>query len=212
MIQETQLATTQIEAILAKPGRSWSFEERKTIVDWLFPADPYDLGCYAIKFLRSEWPRLPLDVANEAFSSFLGRRLDRLLSLYDPDLGNLKGYLRFCLRRHCQSCAFRQWKKDVRQADLTEEVGNLGSVLATSIQELPDRRLEQREVIRTLPKVFGRLSDQHRQALMMRAEGKSYEEIARDLGVSLAVVKNRLHRARLQLRRELAEIRTGCGI
>ncbi|NGO38255.1 RNA polymerase sigma factor [Limisphaera ngatamarikiensis] len=53
-------------------------------------------------------------------------------------------------------------------------------------------------------KALMRLPDHQRVPLVLyHMEGLSYEEIARELGVSLAKVKTDLHRARLALRRQL---------
>ena len=64
--------------------------------------------------------------------------------------------------------------------------------------ETSEARVEMEQAIRTLPEKL-------RVVFVMRElEGLSTEETAQVLGVSIAVVKTRLHRARLQLRERLS--------
>lgn len=73
--------------------------------------------------------------------------------------------------------------------------------------EIPDHRfapeseLERRELRAALERALQRLSDEHRQALVLRElEGLSYAEIAAHLGLEPGTVKSRIARARLALR------------
>ncbi|HVG06168.1 MAG TPA: sigma-70 family RNA polymerase sigma factor [Thermoanaerobaculia bacterium] len=215
MIHESE-AARKIEAILVKPGRSWSPEERQIVLDWLLRRDPFDLGLCASNFFRNRWPGIAKEDALEIFNSFLERRLDRLLGFYNPEQGKLKTYLRFCLQRHCQARAFRLWKRDQKHRESPFFSPDMESELLrardVSIEGNPARRLEQWELGRELQIALDSLPAQYRQALTLYAEGKSYEEIARELDVTLAVVKNRLHRARQRLRREFPELRPKSGI
>jgi RNA polymerase sigma-70 factor (ECF subfamily) len=65
----------------------------------------------------------------------------------------------------------------------------------------PHARAEQDSELAAALRALQRLPEIDRAALLMRAaEDMSYEEIARALGLSLASVKVRIHRARLALR------------
>lgn len=64
----------------------------------------------------------------------------------------------------------------------------------------PQRALEQDELRRAVNAALSRLSDDHRQVLVLREiNGLSYEEIGRILSLSPGTVKSRLARARLSL-------------
>lgn len=67
----------------------------------------------------------------------------------------------------------------------------------------PAQIAEQREGFAVLARTIAGLPAEQRAALVLREfEGLSYEETARVLGVSLAAVKSRIHRARLNVLEE----------
>jgi RNA polymerase sigma-70 factor (ECF subfamily) len=64
----------------------------------------------------------------------------------------------------------------------------------------PDRIAEARWQVQDLKRAIGRLTPEQRAPLVLRElEGRTYEEIATALDVSIPAVKSRLHRARLEL-------------
>jgi RNA polymerase sigma-70 factor (ECF subfamily) len=64
----------------------------------------------------------------------------------------------------------------------------------------PDRDLERRELRDSLRRALDRLPADQREAFVMKhAEGRSYEEMAELLGVSVGALKMRVHRARESL-------------
>lgn len=70
----------------------------------------------------------------------------------------------------------------------------------------PDTRLEQQETRRAVRAGLARLSDEHRQVLVMRElSGLSYQEIGDILDLEAGTVKSRIARARLALRKILLE-------
>ncbi len=70
----------------------------------------------------------------------------------------------------------------------------------------PDARLDQQEQRRALEAGLARLSQEHRQVLVMREiNGLSYQEIGDILGLESGTVKSRIARARLALRKILLE-------
>lgn len=70
----------------------------------------------------------------------------------------------------------------------------------------PDRELERREMRRAVADGLARLSDEHRQVLVMREiNGLSYQEIAQTLDLEVGTVKSRIARGRLALRKILLE-------
>lgn len=70
----------------------------------------------------------------------------------------------------------------------------------------PYEQLQKKSAMETLEKALTQLSDEHRTVIVMRdLNGLEYEEISSILKVSLGTVKSRLSRARLALRKVLAE-------
>jgi RNA polymerase sigma-70 factor, ECF subfamily len=64
----------------------------------------------------------------------------------------------------------------------------------------PYAQAEQKEKLHSVMAELQRLPESSRSALLMRAvDGMAYEEIAQVLGISLASVKVKIHRARLAL-------------
>jgi RNA polymerase sigma-70 factor (ECF subfamily) len=71
---------------------------------------------------------------------------------------------------------------------------------------LPEEEMDKAEVRAELERAVNALPESLKAAFILRElEGLSTEETASAQGVSVDVVKTRLHRARLQLREELAE-------
>jgi len=67
-------------------------------------------------------------------------------------------------------------------------------------QANPYKQAEQKEKLASVLTELQKLPEESRSALLMRAvDGMAYEEIARALGISLAAVKVKIHRARLAL-------------
>lgn len=65
----------------------------------------------------------------------------------------------------------------------------------------PEDELERKELRRSVGEALLKLSDEHRQVLVLReVEGLSYAEIARALELEEGTVKSRIARARLNLR------------
>lgn len=68
----------------------------------------------------------------------------------------------------------------------------------------PQTELERKELQQAIQRGLERLSDEHRQALVLReVNGLSYAEIAQVLGIEEGTVKSRISRARLALRKVL---------
>jgi len=72
-------------------------------------------------------------------------------------------------------------------------------------QQAPDQSLLSREALEVISKAIERLPEDFRVVLVLRdVEGLDNEEVARILDLSVPAVKSRLHRARLLLRKKLA--------
>ena len=96
-------------------------------------------------------------------------------------------------RFHCRE------KKHRREPSLDDEDSGLAARLADPTPS-PQRVLEREELRQAVSAALSRLSDDHRQVLVLReVSGLSYEEIGQTLGLSSGTVKSRLARARLSL-------------
>jgi RNA polymerase sigma-70 factor (ECF subfamily) len=77
---------------------------------------------------------------------------------------------------------------------------------------LPDTEVLRKELREELDRAIGELPDIYRSVIMLRdIEELSTEEAAEVLGVSIEVIKTRLHRARLSLRQKLDEYLRGAA-
>jgi RNA polymerase sigma-70 factor (ECF subfamily) len=71
----------------------------------------------------------------------------------------------------------------------------------------PDERAATRQVASALGRALARLPDEAREVLLLRdVEGLDGGEAAAALGIGLAAMKSRLHRARLELKERVEEI------
>jgi RNA polymerase sigma-70 factor (ECF subfamily) len=76
-------------------------------------------------------------------------------------------------------------------------------------QESPLDEVEARELGGEIEAAIAKLRPEYRSCILLRhVEGRAYEEIAEILGLPLGTVKTYIHRARNELRRELAHLRT----
>lgn len=76
-------------------------------------------------------------------------------------------------------------------------------------QESPLDEVEARELGGEIETAIARLRPEYRSCILLRhVEGRAYEEIAEILGLPLGTVKTYIHRARNELRRELAHLRS----
>ena len=75
-------------------------------------------------------------------------------------------------------------------------------------QESPLDEVEARELGGEIEAAIAKLRPEYRSCILLRhVEGRAYEEIADILGLPLGTVKTYIHRARNELRRELAHLR-----
>jgi RNA polymerase sigma-70 factor (ECF subfamily) len=103
-------------------------------------------------------------------------------------MATVKGYL-FTIARNLYLQGLRSKRRHVA---LAEELRDP--------QPDPHVRAEQSAKVDAVFAGLQKLPEADRAALVMRAvDGMAYEEIARSLGISLAAVKVRIHRARIAL-------------
>jgi RNA polymerase sigma-70 factor, ECF subfamily len=103
------------------------------------------------------------------------------------DLTTVKGYL-FTIARHLY----------IDRCRAASRLAELDPSLPSPAPSVEDRVAAQSDVARVRQAIDG-LPEADRTALLMRAGGISYEEIARALGASVGAVRVRVHRSRKRL-------------
>jgi RNA polymerase sigma-70 factor (ECF subfamily) len=89
--------------------------------------------------------------------------------------------------------------------DETNEAGTVSPALLRDWREIPSETVERDEVRDMLQRAVGNLPDNYRDVFLLRdVEGLDGSETSLALGISVANVKVRLHRARTMLQKELA--------
>jgi RNA polymerase sigma-70 factor (ECF subfamily) len=113
---------------------------------------------------------------------------------YDRERGSLRSFLLGVAR----NIVLKRWRNEHRWESLEEE---------TTVTEPPDA--ERLEVAELVGRAVGLLPPLQREALVLSEyEGMTLEEIAGTVDAEVGTVKTRLHRARENLRRMLACLRS----
>ncbi len=108
-----------------------------------------------------------------------------------------RGWLAQIGRRVCWHLKAREALQPIMQLSALEARGNVPHALATS----PEEQVSRDELHRILTEAVDQLPPEYRSVYVMRdLEGRSGADVARQLGISLAAQKSRLHRARSQVR------------
>lgn len=137
------------------------------------PEDAWDVAQEA--FFKA-WQGLPRFQGESAFSTWLYR-----------------------LTNNAAIDLLRREKRHRGGQSLDDEALPLASLLADPAPT-PQQQLEQKELLSAVEEGLARLSEEHRQVLVLReVNGLSYEEIARALELSVGTVKSRIARARTAL-------------
>jgi RNA polymerase sigma-70 factor (ECF subfamily) len=106
----------------------------------------------------------------------------------------VKAYL-FAIARNLYRDAVRRQSRQVPMGAVPERADRA---------PLPDRAIEDRQTLATVLRAIQELPEPQREALALSVdEDLRYDQIGAILGCSVAAVKVRIHRARLQLRSEL---------
>ena len=103
--------------------------------------------------------------------------------------------------------AFNCWissRRRRRPSVTLDEAGDVASHARSLGIDTPLEQLEQQERVEMVRRALDQLPDEHRSVLIMREmDGCTYESIAEILGLPVGTVRSRLHRARMQLKRQM---------
>ncbi|MCB9492610.1 MAG: sigma-70 family RNA polymerase sigma factor [Dehalococcoidia bacterium] len=87
-----------------------------------------------------------------------------------------------------------------------EDAEDAGSILPSRLGLDPARVYGRKELLEKIEEALQKLSPAHRQAILLReVEGLSYQEMADVLEISIGTVMSRLHHARKNMQRLLAD-------
>ena len=103
----------------------------------------------------------------------------------------------------------KDWLRAKRPGQSVHDV-DIDDVLDDRVVEerTPERLLSQQQVAERLDRAIQRLPPLYREAFVLKhVEGLSYEEIQQIVGVNVDTLKMRVYKGRLQLSRELAELK-----
>jgi RNA polymerase sigma-70 factor (ECF subfamily) len=150
--------------------------------------DQHKDAVYRFAWRMAGSPAVAEDITQDVFLGFL-----RLPDRFDPDRGTLRAFLLGIAR----NLALKHWRAEHRFEPLDDETaaepvdldaGELGDMVGRAVRALP---LLQREAL-----------------VLAEYEGLTLAEIARAVDADVGTVKSRLHRARENLRRALAPLRS----
>lgn len=150
----------------------------------------YARDVYRFSVYLSGNPTLAEDLTAESFV----RALCGPASLH---VDTVKAYL-FAIARNLYRDIVKRQRRLVPIGEAAEAVDSAPS---------PDRAAENRQMLATLLKAMQRLPESQREALALSLDDDfRYDQIGAILGCSVAAVKVRIHRARLQLRSDLQRL------
>lgn len=143
-------------------------------------------------------PQLVEDLAQESFV-----RAFQKLSTFEPERSFSSWLFKIAHNRTIDHLRLKTYHHvDLEAGDADGE--NTWEVLEAPAVYSPERRAAAHELGQAMDLAVGRLRPNYRQAILLRFQaGLSYQDVADQLGVSLANVKVLLHRARKQLAQEL---------
>lgn len=158
---------------------------------------PYERSVYlmALSMLRNEAEAE--DVAQETF-----------IKAY-RNLGRFRSEARFStwlIAIALNEARARLRRKQPRLTDsIDDEEGSVVPAQLTDWREIPSESLERQEVRGLIQRALATLPLAYREVFVLREiEDRNVKETAETLGITIASVKMRLHRARLMLQKQLA--------
>jgi RNA polymerase sigma-70 factor (ECF subfamily) len=145
---------------------------------------------YRFAWRMTSSPEAAEDIAQDVFLSFL-RRPDG----FDPVRGTLRSFLLGAVR----NLALKRWRGESRWSELDDE-----RLLAEPFD------ITSGDIAEIVGAAVGALPPLQREALILSEyEEMSLEEIGKVVQAEVGTVKSRLHRARENLRRMLAPLKSG---
>lgn len=183
---------------LAKAGREAAYRELLR---------RYERPVFSLIFRMVRDRALAEDLSQETFVKVLNA-----LASYRPEY-KFSSWI-FKIANNAAIDQLRRRELDTLSLDGSPDARTADEVEATALQasdrsESPLEELESRETGTAIERAIARLRPEYRTCILLRhVEGRSYEEIADVMDLPLGTVKTYIHRARLELREYLADLKT----
>jgi len=196
--KDLQALADQEVVALAKAGKEAAYRELLR---------RYERPVFSLIFRMVRDRSLAEDLAQETFVKVLNA-----LGSYRPEY-KFSSWI-FKIANNAAIDQLRRRELDTLSLDGSPEARTADEIEATALQatdraESPLEELESRETGAAIERAIGRLRPEYRTCILLRhVEGRSYEEIAEVMDLPLGTVKTYIHRARLELREYLADLRT----
>jgi RNA polymerase sigma-70 factor (ECF subfamily) len=196
--KDLQALADQEVVALAKAGKEAAYRELLR---------RYERPGFSLIFRMVRDRSLAEDLAQETFVKVLNA-----LGSYRPEY-KFSSWI-FKIANNAAIDQLRRRELDTLSLDGSPEARTADEIEATALQatdraESPLEELESRETGAAIERAIGRLRPEYRTCILLRhVEGRSYEEIADVMDLPLGTVKTYIHRARLELRGYLADLRT----
>ena len=196
--KDLQALGDQEVVALAKAGKQAAYREL---------LKRYERPVFSLIFRMVRDRSLAEDLAQETFVKVLNA-----LASYRPEY-KFSSWI-FKIANNAAIDQLRRRELDTLSLDGSPDARTPDEVEATALQatdraESPLEELESRETGAAIEQAIGRLRPEYRTCILLRhVEGRSYEEIADVMDLPLGTVKTYIHRARLELREYLADLRT----
>jgi len=183
---------------LAKAGKEAAYRELLS---------RYERPVFSLIYRMVRDRALAEDLAQETFIKVLNA-----LDTYRPEF-KFSSWI-FKIANNAAIDQLRKRELDTLSLDGAPGARTAEEVEATALQavdrtESPLAELEARELGGEIEQAIGKLRPEYRTAILLRhVEGRAYEEIAEVMDLPLGTVKTYIHRARLELREYLADLKT----
>jgi RNA polymerase sigma-70 factor, ECF subfamily len=193
-----QALTDQQVIDLARSGRETAFREL---------IDRYQRPVFSLIYRMVRDRERAEDLAQDTFIKVLNA-LDR----YDPKF-KFSSWI-FKIAHNTTLDHLRRKQVDTLSIDGSPHASSAAeqessALTPASSDERPDEYTENRELGVQIEDAIARLRPEYRTAIVLcHVEGRAYDEIAEIMAVPLGTVKTYIHRARNELKRELAHLRT----
>jgi len=167
----------------------------------------YERPVFSLIYRMVRQHALAEDLAQETFIKVLNA-----LETYRPEY-KFSSWI-FKIANNAAIDQLRRRELDTLSLDGAPDARTAEEIEATALQatdhgESPLEELESRETGAAIERAIGRLRPEYRTCILLRhVEGRSYEEIAEVMDLPLGTVKTYIHRARLELREYLADLKT----
>lgn len=203
-MREPEVGRLSPEAILARPGSTWTQVECEAIYDWLL--EPYryrQLLFWTMRFLGQYATR---EDAEDAVADFLLKQISPIVQRFTPDRSSFWAFLTVCLRQFCSGVR-RQAPTLSLIKDEEEALENSPELIVDSRFDI-HRTLEDKESAEALRHAIKILPQDYSSVIVLHYfQGKKIETMALELGISETAAKVRLFRAR----KLLSELLKGRG-